>query len=103
MPPKESGTKRKATAQCEGSGELDVPAADKVKQTNEQQAASDDEDDGKDNDKPAAKKAKKAAKEPVKPLDPNIPTNTTFPLDVKFEPKKSNVTRLSCWNGGPQD
>lgn len=48
--------------------------------------------------KPAGKKAK-VAKEPVKPLDPSIPTNTTFPIEVKFEPKKEGTIRLSTWNG----
>ena len=59
---------------------------------------SDSDNNNEETHDSTVKKAK-IAKEPLKPLDPTLPTNTTFPIDVSFEAKREGTTRLSTWNG----
>lgn len=88
MPPKGSSSKRKAKAD-EDRSESEV-------QKEEQEDDYDDSQKSNGKSKPA-KKAK-VQKEPVKPLDPTLPTNITFPIDLKLEAKPAGTTRLACWN-----
>ena len=88
MPPKaSSSTKRKA-------------AKDKVEDDSDY-AKEDEQDDSQsqtNGKKSQAAKKAKVQKEPVKPLDPSIPTNVTFPINLALSPKAEGTTRLACWN-----
>lgn len=100
MPPRAaaSSTKRKASSKNdykEEDSEDDVNGAAIV---GEEDA---DEDDsrpkGKASKSNGSKKAK-VQKEPVKPLDPSLPTNITFPINLTLEAKAEGTTRLANWN-----
>lgn len=85
MPPKASSSKRKAKAdESEHEDEEDEHDVDSQEQTK-----------GK---KSQATKKAKVVKEPVKPLDPSVPTNITFPINLTLEAKPEGTTRLACWN-----
>lgn len=85
MPPKASSSKRKAKAdESEQENEEDEDDVDSQEQTKGKKSQ-------------AAKKAK-VVKEPVKPLDPSVPTNITFPINLTLEAKPEGTTRLACWN-----
>ena len=77
-----------------------MPPKSKRKAAEPDDADHDPASDVEDGDKPA-KKPKKApaAKAPVVPLDPSLPTNITFPIEIKLPAKATGTTRLSCWNG----
>lgn len=84
MPPKASSSKRKAKAD-----------------ESEPEYQEDEDDNSQEQTKgkksQSAKKAK-VQKEPVKPLDPSVPTNITFPINLTLEAKPAGTTRLACWN-----
>ncbi|KAK9894178.1 hypothetical protein P389DRAFT_146722 [Cystobasidium minutum MCA 4210] len=86
MPPKTSSSKRKAKAD-ESEHEKDVVDED----------GDSSQEQSKVKKSQPAKKAK-VQKEPVKPLDPSLPTNITFPINLTLEAKPPGTTRLACWN-----
>ena len=61
--------------------------------------ASESDASGSDVDTKKTKKpaAKKAAKDPVTPLDPSLPHNIAFPVDLKpFAAKAEGTVRCAC-------
>ena len=111
MPPR-SSTKRKATTASAPESDVDDNEQQQKPQRKSKGKApagvntTFDKDDDDEEDEAAAssskpKKPKKAAaaKEPVQPLDASLPTNTTFPIELKLSSKAEGTSRLSCWNG----
>lgn len=95
--------KRKAKAVVDE--DADAPAASTArpkKATGGKKAAAavepaDEVEGSGDEDAPKPKKARKA-KEPVVPLDPDQPTNTSMPATLTFAPRADDSVRLSAWN-----
>lgn len=103
--PEKESSEAKPAAKKRGRGSAASKAAAKDEQESEaqeqDQEPEDEEADEEAEVKPKKKRksaAPKKTKEPVKPLDPSVPTNLTVPEDLKYEPRKESQVRLSCYN-----